>query len=85
MAAVVLADLAQTDQFVRARLDAGTSNAPPLSRGTRLLNELVFSVASSETQPTFLQFSTGFGVGNEAALFDFGGFGANIRVSQVLW
>ena len=48
MAAVFLVDMAQAVQSVWARLDAGTSDAPPLSRGTRLLNDLAFSVASRQ-------------------------------------
>jgi hypothetical protein len=37
MAAVVVVDMAQAVQFVRARSDAGTRDASPLSSGTPLL------------------------------------------------
>lgn len=84
MAAVVLVDMAQAVQFVWARSNAGTRDASTLSRGTRLLNGFALWLRYRGTNH-FLQRSAAFEVGNKAALFDFGGFGANIRVSQVLW
>ena len=84
MAAVVLVDMAQAVQFVWAGSGARTRDASTLSKGTRLLIDFVPQLRYRGTNH-FLRRSAAFEVGNEAALFDFGGFGANIRVSQVLW
>ena len=84
MAAVVGVDMAQVVQFVWARSDSGTRDASPLSRGTRLLIDFAPQLRYRGTNH-FLRRSAAFEVGNKASLFDFGVFGANIRVSQVLW
>ena len=84
MAAVVVVDMAQVVQFVWARSGTRTRDASTLSRGTRLLVDLAPQLRYRGTK-LFLRRSVAFEVENAAALFDFGGFGANIRVSQVFW
>ena len=79
-----MVDLAEAVQSVWARSGARTRDASTLSRGTRLLNGIAARLRYRGTNH-FLQRSAAFDVGNEAALFDFGVFEANIRVSQVLW
>lgn len=84
MAAVVVVDMAQTVQFEWTHSGPETHYASPLSGGTRLLIDLDLLMRPPRPSHVF-KMTAGLGVGNEVALFDFGGFRANIRVSKVLW